>query len=1082
MADETLLIETKLYPPRRRTDLLQRSRLLEFMHAHIADKLLLLSAPAGYGKTTLLVDYTQDLDIPICWLSLDEADRDPVAFLDYLLASVRRCFPDFQPDLPPGQWTGWSDAQLNRLVTALVNEMQRATTDYFLIVLDDYHLVNDSATINQLMDRVLTHLPEHCQVIISSRTEPTLTPRGLALLAAQRQVAALGVNQLRFTPAEVQALIAQNFGKEISEEAAHLLAHESEGWITGILLTAQQMEQGLLTAMAPGRGGRQRLYDYLANEVLARQPSGVRHFLEETAVLSEMSAELCNVLRERQDSSEMLVYIEQQNLFLVNIPRDGQTWYRYHHLFREFLLDRLERQDPGQFRQLHLRVGTLMQARGQWDQALQHYLKGDAPQRAAELVIGVHDEIRSAGRWQTLGQWLGMLPDDLDPLYPHLTWLKGRVSVETGAPEQALEFYERAFDGFSQAGDDSLAARALHDKAVALRLQGHLRSSMDVLRQLLDLIDGGTQLSPDIYASALCEAGIVSSRLGDLAQGNVYLRQALQQYDQDDLPYNRAVVHDALGTNLIESGNLTRAQIQFERALALWESIGNPGLVAVTLNNLGVIHSFRGAYDQAREAYERALYEARRNGVLRMEAFALAGIGDVHVDTGDLDKALAAYAESQSIAEQAVETHLSVYLLDAIAEAHRRKGDYSQALDMARRAYEWAEEHNATLDLGRCATTLGAISYEQGRVPLALRYLDRACDLLQVSKANRELAVAHLHRAQAYYQAARKQDALAELEKAVDCLLQLGYDTFLVPLAAQMQPLLTYAVEQGAGGQLLSSLLEKAQQAERQLPASAQVASAEPEPPLRIYGLGRARVIVGERAATPGDWRSITSRDLFFYLLCHGPATKEQLANTFWPDLSPGKLRSTFHITIYRLRRALDPLETVIFEDDRYHFNRRLNYTFDVEAFEQLLVQAGAMATANPARAAELYAQATELYQGDFLEDYRSPYDEWRVIKANELSSRYLEALERLGELLMQQQEHQAALDVYRRAVNYDPHHESFRRGVMRCLAELGRRAEALRYYHDLQQFIEVELGAPLTPATQDLYQRIMANQPLTDL
>jgi LuxR family maltose regulon positive regulatory protein len=1076
-----MLIETKLYPPRRRSDLLRRSRLLEFMHEHIANKLLLVCAPAGYGKTTLLVDFIHDLDIPVCWLSLDESDRDPVVFLDYLLASLRRRFPEFQPDLPAGPWRVWDEARLPRLATALVNEMQRSIADYFLIILDDYHLVNSNPVINQLLDRVLAHLPEHCLVIVSSRTEPTLTPRGLALLTVEQQVAALGVSHLRFTAPEVKALVTQNFGQMISDDAANLLAQESEGWITGILLTAQQMDRGLLTAMAPGRGGRERLYDYLANEVLARQPSRVRQFLEETAVLSEMSGELCDALREESGSSEMLTYIEQQNLFLVNILQDEEVRYRYHHLFREFLLTQLAHNDPGRLRSLHLRAGALMQACRQFDQALQHYLNSGAPERAAELVIGVRDELRDAGRWQTLGQWLDLLPEALYLSNPYLTWTKGAVLLETGAPEHAVDLLESAFEGLEKAGDHETAIKALHDKAVALRYQGRLQDSLEVLHQLLDLIDSRTGPLPEIYPLALCQAGIVSTLLGDLEHGNRYLRQALKQYEQADSPFNQAMVHDSLGMNLLYSGNLTGAQIQLERALRLWESIGSPAPIAVTLNNLGFIHSTRGEHAQALEAYERALYEARRNGILRTEAVALASIGDVHRDTGNTEKALAAYAESQAVTEQAGEPQLNVYLLDAIAEIHRRRGDYTQALELARRAYEWAQEHNATVDLGRCATTLGAISYEQGRIAPALRYLDQACDLLEVSQANQELAVAHIHRAQAFFQAARTQDALAELEKTVDCLLQLGYDAFLIPLAAQLRPLLTYAVEQGAGGQLLAALLEKAEQVKQEMPSGAEVTLVEPEPTLRIDGFGRARVVVGERTLTSSDWRSVTSRDLFYFLLCQGPATKDQLANTFWPDLPPGKLRSTLHVTIYRLRRALDPLETVIFEDNRYHFNRRLNYTFDVETFESLLIQAQAMAVANPARAAELYWQAADLYRGDFLEDYASGIDEWRVLKTNELSEKYLMALEHLGDLLTRQQDHQTALDVFRRAVNYDPYRESAQRGVMRSLVALRRRVEALRHYNELEHFLQLELGASPTPETETLYQRILANEPLTD-
>ena len=209
MTPETALTETKLYPPRRRSDLLVRSRLIEFIHEHIENKLLLLCAPAGYGKTTLLVDYIHDLDVPVCWLSLDESDRDPVVFLDNLLASLRGHFPDFAPDVPVGPWTSWGETRLARLATAFVNEVRRSAADYFLIILDDYHLVNDSQVVNAFVDRVLANLPENCLVIISSRTEPTLTPRGLALLTAQRQVAALGVSQLRFTASEIKLLITQ---------------------------------------------------------------------------------------------------------------------------------------------------------------------------------------------------------------------------------------------------------------------------------------------------------------------------------------------------------------------------------------------------------------------------------------------------------------------------------------------------------------------------------------------------------------------------------------------------------------------------------------------------------------------------------------------------------------------------------------------------------------------------------------------------------------------------------------------------------------------------------------------------------
>jgi DNA-binding SARP family transcriptional activator len=244
--------------------------------------------------------------------------------------------------------------------------------------------------------------------------------------------------------------------------------------------------------------------------------------------------------------------------------------------------------------------------------------------------------------------------------------------------------------------------------------------------------------------------------------------------------------------------------------------------------------------------------------------------------------------------------------------------------------------------------------------------------------------------------------------------------------------------------------------------------------------LGNAQVTVGERTLSSGDWRSITARDLFLFLLCEGPATKEQLANVFWPDLSPGKLRSTFHITVYRLRRALDPLDTVIFEDDLYHFNRRLNYSFDVETFDSLLVQAAALSVTNPPRAAQIYSQAVALYRGDFIQDYASDHDEWRMLKANELAEKHLDALESLGQLWDKQQEYQFALETYRKAIVHDPYREAAQRGVMRSLVKLGRQAEALRHYSEFAGFLKEELDTSPMPETEALYAQILENQPFS--
>ena len=254
------------------------------------------------------------------------------------------------------------------------------------------------------------------------------------------------------------------------------------------------------------------------------------------------------------------------------------------------------------------------------------------------------------------------------------------------------------------------------------------------------------------------------------------------------------------------------------------------------------------------------------------------------------------------------------------------------------------------------------------------------------------------------------------------------------------------------------------------------------QPVLKIYALGLARVVVEDRTVTTKDWQALTSRDLFFYLVCEGPVTRDQLASVFWPNSSFDQIRNTFHSAIYRARGALSPLKDVIvFENNTYSFNRQVNYSFDVEAFEQQLKAAKALTATDPSRAVEIYSKAVDLYQGDFLEDYASPNDEWRVILASGLLEKYLDASERLGGLLIQQDRYEDALSAYKSAQERDPYRESVGRGVMLSYAKLGQRVEALRHYQELKARIKAELGTSLTAETEQLCQRIRSDEPQTD-
>jgi len=455
-------------------------------------------------------------------------------------------------------------------------------------------------------------------------------------------------------------------------------------------------------------------------------------------------------------------------------------------------------------------------------------------------------------------------------------------------------------------------------------------------------------------------------------------------------------------------------------------------------------------------------------------AFILAGIGDIHRDRGAYAEALKAYEEGLQAARQSRENFIICYLLDAMGNTHRLMGNDTVAIDLVRQAYERARERDSAYEMGLYQTSLGIIHYQHGNIQQAEEYLSKARDIFVRSNAKGELAKASLYLAQALYVAGRFQEALDCVQAVLDCLLELGYDQFLVPVARETRRVIKYAVARGMADTLVNHLLSKADAlAGPGAEVSAREGSAAVQPLLRVYAFGQSRVLRGDEPVTSAEWGMAKSKELLFYLLCHKQRRKDQIGNDLWPELSLAKLRSSFHVALYRLRRALDQQDCVRYEDEQYFFDRRINYWCDVEEFEQAIHEATLAWATDRAKAAQRYGDAVVLYRGDFLEDLSSS-QQWCLFKREDLFQRYLMALQRLGEYHAAQGNYQEAIRFYERVLEKDSYRESAHKEIMCCQALMGERSAALRSYHRLAEFLEKELGADPAPETTALYEQIL--------
>ena len=388
----TPLLAAKLYTPPLRSELVSRPRLIRRLNAGLDRKLTLISAPAGFGKTTLVSEWIHSRregsygasPIQAAWLSLDDGDNDLGRFLTYLIGALQTIKADTGQGVLAALQS-LSPVNPEPILTSLLNEVA-AFPDHLVLVLDDYHVI-ESQAIDRTLTFILDHLTPQMHLVIASRIEPTLP---LSRLRARGQLTELRQADLRFTTEEAIAFLGQVIPFPISIEDVRTLEERTEGWITGLQLAAVAMQSlgqrdQIAGFMQSFSGSHRYVIDYLVDEVLDQQTPRVQEFLLQTSILHRMVAPLCDAVVGREDSQKTLEGLEAANLFLVPLD-DERRWYRYHHLFGDLLKRRLSQAFPEQILELHQRAGTWYQESGDIDEAVHHVLAAGDIEQAAGIL------------------------------------------------------------------------------------------------------------------------------------------------------------------------------------------------------------------------------------------------------------------------------------------------------------------------------------------------------------------------------------------------------------------------------------------------------------------------------------------------------------------------------------------------------------------------------------------------------------------------------------------------------------------------------------------------------------------------
>ncbi len=561
------MLLTKLHIPAPGKNLIHRPHLFDKLNEGLNRKLILISAPAGFGKTTLISDWINQHKIQAAWVSLDKGDIDPVEFLSYIIAGIQGISSEFGQSVlrllkSPDKTT------YNSVTGLLINDMLQIKED-LLLVLDDFHLT-DTNEISTIVTFLLERIPVNIHVAISTRSDPALP---LARLRSQHQLVELRSSDLRFTANDISVLFNKKLKIGLSYDDAYTLETKTDGWITGLQLTALSIHnsKNVSEFIQNLRGDNRYIMDYLIEEVLKTQSDDIREFLLQTSILEKFSASLCNAILNRNDSQFVIEQLEKNNLFVI--PLDSEKkWYRYHHLFADLLKQRLLLKEKTLIEDLHKKAGKWFEDNEMYDLAIEHTLVIEDYVKIIQLLEEVVEDMWKNGHHTAISNYGDLIPEDLIKGKPEFCLYYSWILINTGQIQKAEPLLESA-------------QKTIHEKILDKKTKKH---------------------EPENYIILLGKIAVAFAHLNSNQQKPDkvldYCQTAFEKLSRKD-PLWLGLTWNSKGNAELQKGNTRQGIEALTIALEYGKTSGNLYLISSAASSLSYQESIFGQY---KSAYKRS--------------------------------------------------------------------------------------------------------------------------------------------------------------------------------------------------------------------------------------------------------------------------------------------------------------------------------------------------------------------------------------------------------------------------------------------------------------------------------------------
>lgn len=806
----TDLLRTKIDVPPLQPSLVPRPHLVKRLNRSLqpGHKLTLLSAPAGYGKSTLILDWLGRQQEKVAWLSLDKNDNDPRRFLTYVVAALKHALPDFGADLLRLLQTPGQEPALEPVSTILLNQLAGIPTPV-IFVLDDYHVI-EAAAIHETLTYWLDHLPANIHLAITSRSEPNLP---LSRLRARGQLIELNLNALQFTLQETEHYLRRTMGLDLSDAAVETLAERTEGWPAGLQLAAISLQD----AADPSRfvamysGTARLVFDYLADEVLAHRSPEMRDFLLQTSILDRFCAPLCDAVLKTAGgqppplSQQILEELDTTHLFIMPLD-DQRRWYRYHTLFADLLRQRLQRTYPERVPVLHSRASRWYAANHRPEEAIQHAFAAGDTIAAVQLLEQNAQEMIWRGDVVTLLAWLQMLPPEAIQTNPRLgisLALSRLLAGKFKSLEAVLSPLQAAKKSIStiENGERTRQLAELNGVHAAILVeQGETAQGLALVEPAyLELAADETRYGSFLRSSMASTMGLAYRDRGQTkAAARAYV-EAREISEASDNTMIALLAAYELAKLYIEQGQLRQAERICRQTIVSVEDRFGSGVAALPLTGAAHIGLGRLFYewnrlDEARQHLETGVERARHQGGLGIDRDGLLALSLLYQTQNEAEKARETMA-------QAVEHARRSPRPDALLRAQSYQVRLWLSQDEMAAAIRWAEQAEETrwdqYPAEITAVTLARVHLAQGKPRLALDLLSHCLPAVEAGERHGRLLEILALQALAHDQLDGGDESLPILARSLDLASPQGYARLYLDLGQPFARLLYSATQRG---------------------------------------------------------------------------------------------------------------------------------------------------------------------------------------------------------------------------------------------------------------------------------------------